>query len=84
MCYFVKLIVHNFTKIDKHVLLQLNFSCFIYLHSRSVNNTHVSDEVLTIFADNHKLTFPKLLVIRNLIVVCLTLSNFEHSLITFE
>ena len=34
-----------------------------------MDNTHVSDEILAILADNHKLRLPKFLVIRDNVVV---------------
>jgi hypothetical protein len=49
-----------------------------------VNDTHVSNEVLSIFADNHELTFPELLVIRDLIVVGFSLSDFVDTCVTIE
>ena len=42
--------------------------------------TKISDVIFAILAYNHKLGFPEFLVVRNLIVVGFTLTNFEHSL----
>jgi hypothetical protein len=47
-----------------------------------MHDTHISDVILPIFADNHKLTFPELLVIRDLIVASLTFAHFKDSRIT--
>jgi hypothetical protein len=49
-----------------------------------VDNTHISDEITAIFAHNHELTFPKLLVIGDLVVVGFTFTYFENTLISFE
>ena len=82
--HFVKLVVHDLTKVDEHILLQLDLSAFVDLDTRSVDNTHVSDEVTSVLADNHELTFPKLLVVGNLVVVRFTLTDLEDTGVSLE
>ena len=77
---FVEVIVYDLTQVDEGVILDLNRSIHIHLYARGVNNTEISNIIFSILADNHKLGFPKFLVVRNLIVVGFTLTNFEHSL----
>ena len=55
MSDFIKLVMDNFTEVDKHILLKLNLSVFVDLDATGVNDSHVSDEVSSIFADNHEL-----------------------------
>jgi hypothetical protein len=45
-----------------------------------VNDAEISDEILSVFLDNHKLAFPELLVVGDLVVVGLTFSNLEDTL----
>ena len=84
MSDFIKLVMDNFTEVDKHILLKLDLSVFVYLDATGVNDSHVSDEVSSIFADNHELTFPKLFVVRDLVVVRFTFSDLEDTLVSFE
>jgi hypothetical protein len=76
----VEVVVHNFTKIDQRVLLNLNFSLLVDLNSRGVHDTQVTDEVLAVLADDHELAFPQLLVVRDLVVVGLTFADLENAL----
>lgn len=84
MSDLIKLVVDYFTKINEHVLLELDFSVLVDLDTTSVNDTHVTDEVPSIFADDHELTLPELLVIGDLVVVAFTLSYLEDSRVSFE
>lgn len=45
-----------------------------------MNDAEISDEILSVFLDNHKLAFPELLVVGDLVVVGLTFSNLEDTL----
>ena len=49
-----------------------------------MNETQISDVVLTTLVNDHELCFPQLFIIWNLIVIGFTLSNFENSSITLE
>ena len=82
--YFVKVVVNNFSEVDQHILLNLNFRRFIDLYSRSVNNTKITDEISTILAHNHELGLPKFFVIWNLVVISITFSNFENSKVSIK
>lgn len=84
MSDLIELVVDHFTKINEHVLLELDFSVLVDLDATSVNDTHITDEVSSIFADDHELTFPELFVVGDLVVVTFTLSYLEDSRVTFE
>lgn len=84
MSDFVKVIVNDFSKINQHVLLDLNFSAFVNLYSRSMNNTQITDEVFSILSNNHKLWFPEFFVIWDLVVISITFSNFENSKVSIK
>ena len=79
MSHFVEMIVNNFTKINQHVLLYLNFSVFVDLYSWCVNDSKITDEIFTIFGNNHKLRLPKFFVIGDLVVICITFTNLENA-----
>lgn len=81
---FVKMVVDNFSKINNTTFLYLNLSSFIKLDPGCMDEPQISYEILTFNIHNHKLSFPKLFVVRNLIVVCFTLSHFENSSVTFK
>ena len=49
-----------------------------------MDNTHVSDEIFAILANNHKLRLPKFLVIRDNVVVRLSFTDLVHSLGTID
>ncbi len=55
---FVEVVVHDLTQVDQHVLLDLHFGVFLDLDARCVHNAQISDVVLTVFANNHKLGLP--------------------------
>lgn len=84
MSDLVKLVVNNLPEINKHVLLELDFGVFVDLNATGVYDTHIADEVSSIFADNHELTFPELFVVGDLVVVGLTFSDLEDTLVTFK
>lgn len=78
--HLVEVVVHDFAQIDQRVLLNLNFSLLVYLNARSMHDTKITYVVTAILANDHQLAFPQFLVVRNLVVVCLTLTDLEHSL----
>jgi hypothetical protein len=49
-----------------------------------VDDSHITDEISSVLANNHELTFPKLLVVGDLVMVTFTFSNLEDSLVSFE
>jgi hypothetical protein len=49
-----------------------------------VDDSHITDEISSVLAHNHELTFPKLLVVGDLVMVTFTFSNLEDSLVSFE
>jgi hypothetical protein len=80
----VKVIVHNLSKVDDTALLNLHFTPLIQLNSGSVNKAQVSDKVLSVDCHDHKLGFPKLFVVWNLVVIGLTFSDLEASSVSFK
>jgi len=82
--HFVKVVMNNFAKINQSVLLDLNLSVHVNLDTRGVDNTEITDEVFAVLADNHELRLPQLLVVRDLVVVGLTFSNFEDTLSSID
>ena len=81
---FVKVIVNNFSKINDRSFLNLNFAFGVKLDSGVVNEAHISKIELTFNRTNHKLCFPKFLVIWNMEMRCFTFSNFVDSSISFN
>ena len=45
-----------------------------------MNDAEISDEILSVFLDNHELAFPELLVVGDLVVVGLTFTDLEDTL----
>ena len=84
MSYFVKVIMHNFTQVYKSSLLDLNLDVHIDLYSWSVDYTQISNVILVTFLDYHELALPKFLVISDLVVVTITLTNFKESFISIN
>ena len=84
MSDLIKLIMDNLTKIDEHVLLELDLRVFVDLNATSVNDTHITDEISSVFADNHELTFPQFFVVGDLVVVRFTFSDLEDTLVAFK
>lgn len=80
----VKVVVDNLTKIDDAAFLDLNFRSFVKLHSRGMDESKISDVILTVNVDDHELSLPKLFVVGDLVVVGLTLSNFENGSVSLE
>lgn len=80
----VKVVVNDLSEIDDTSFLNLNFRSFVKLHSGSMDETEISDVVLSTNIDDHELSFPKLLVVWNLVVVGLTFANFENTSVTLE
>lgn len=78
--HLVEVVMNDFTKINQSVLLDLNLSVHVNLNTRGVDNTEITDEVFAVFADNHELRLPQLLVVGDLVVVGLTFTNFEDTL----
>jgi len=81
---FVEVIVNNFSKIDDGSFLNLNFAFGVELDSGVVNEAHISEIELSINRTNHKLCFPKLLVIWNMEVRGLTFANFVNGSVSFN
>lgn len=75
--HFIKMVMDLFTKIDDGVLLYLYGSVCIQFYAGVVHNTQITDVILTFFTDNHQLRLPKFLIIRDLVVVSFTLTNFK-------
>jgi len=90
LCWFlqvnslVEVVMDNFTKINQAALLDLNFAFGVKLDSGVVNEAHISKIELTFNRTNHKLCFPKFLVIWNMEMRCFTFSNFVNSSISFN
>jgi hypothetical protein len=53
--YFVEVVVDNLAQVDKHVLLNLNFSVLVNLYPGGVDDTQITNEVLSVLAHNHEL-----------------------------
>jgi hypothetical protein len=81
---FIEVVVYNLTKIHEGIFLNLNFSGLVDLDSGGMNNTQITDKVLSILANNHKLGLPKLFVVGDLVVVGLTLTDLEDTHVTIE
>jgi len=84
MNYFIKMVMNDLTKINNGSFLDLNFTFVIQLDSSVVNETQVSEIKLSVDRNNHELCFPKLLVIRNVVMTGFTLSNLIDSSISFN
>lgn len=80
----VKVVVDNLSKIDDAAFLDLNFRSFVQLYSRGMDESKISDVILTVNVDDHELSLPKLFVVGDLVVVGLTLSNFENGSVSLE
>ncbi len=76
----IEVVVDNFTKINKSILLNLNLSVHIDLYTGGVHNTEITNEVFAILANDHQLGLPELLIIGDLVVVSLAFSNLEDTL----
>lgn len=79
MRHLVEMVVDDLAKINQGVLLDLNLRLHVDLDARSVHNAKISDVVLAALADDHELRLPQLLVVGDLVVVVLTLSDLEYS-----
>jgi len=79
VCNLIEMIMDYFTKINERILLDLNAGVHIHLYARGMHNTKITYVVLSILADDHELRFPKLLVVRDLIVIGFTFTNFEDT-----
>ncbi len=75
----VEVVVDYFAKIDEHVLLDLNLRALVNLDSRGVDDSEVANVILSVLANDHQLGLPQFLVVRDLVVVGVTLSNFEYA-----
>jgi hypothetical protein len=78
------MVVDNLTKIYEHVLLDLYLGVLVNLDPGCVDNAQVSHVVLAIFANDHELRLPELLVVRDLVVVRVTFTDLENALTTFK
>ena len=81
---FVEVVVNNFSKIHDRSFLDLNFAFGVELNSGVMNEAHISKVELSFNRTNHKLCFPKLLVIWNMEMRCFTFTNFVDSSISFN
>jgi hypothetical protein len=81
---FIKVIVNNFSKINNGPFLNLNFTFGVKLDSGVVNEAHISKIELTFNRTNHKLCFPKFLVIWNMEMRSFTFTNLVNSSISFN
>jgi len=79
MSDLVEVVMNYFSKIDEHVLLNLNLSVLVDFDPRGVNDAKIANEVFSVLADDHQLRLPKFLVIWNLVVVGVSLPNFEYT-----
>lgn len=84
MSNLVEVVVDNLTEINKSILLDLNLSVHVDLYTGGVHNTEITNEVLTILANDHQLRLPELLIIGDLVVVSLAFSNLEDTLSAIE
>lgn len=80
----VKVVVDNLSEIDEGSLLDLDFTLLVSLDSGSVNNSQISQEVLSVLLDDHELTLPELLVVWNLEVASFSLSDLEDGFVSLE
>lgn len=79
----VKLVVYHLSKINNRPLLNLYFTLSIQLQSCCMDKAHISNVELTTNCNNHKLSFPELLIIRDVVVTSLAFTDFEDGSITF-
>jgi len=84
MSNFIKVVVHNFTKVDESVLLDLHFSSLVDLDAGSVDDTQVTHVVFAVLANNHQLRFPKFLIVGDLVLICFTFSDFIKTIVAIE
>jgi len=82
--HLVKVVVDDLTQVDQGILLDLDVGILVNLYTRGVHNTEITDVVLAIFADNHELRLPELLVVGDLVVVGLAFTDLENTLSTVD
>ena len=76
--------MNDFSNVDNAALLDLSFRSQVKLDSGGVDISEISDVVLAIQDNNYELGIHQFLVVRNLVMVWLTFSNFENSSISLE
>ena len=76
--------MNNLSNVDDAALLDLSFRSQVKLDSGCVDVAEISDVVLAIQDDNDELGIHQLFVVRNLVMVWLTFSNFENSSVSLE
>lgn len=80
----VEVIVHDLAKIDYAALLDLNLAALVKLNARCVHKAEITDVVLTVLVDDHELSLPQLLVIGDLVMVLLALTNLKDATVTLK
>jgi len=78
--HLVEVVVHDLAEVDEGVLLDLQLSVHVHLYPGGVDHAEITDEVLAILAHDHKLRLPQFLVVRDLVVIGLALTDFEDTL----
>ena len=82
--HLVELVVDNLSEVDDGTLLELHLALGVELQSGGVNEAVVTDVVSTVDLANHELGLPKLLVIWNVKVTGLSLTDLVHGAITLN
>jgi hypothetical protein len=80
----LKLKVHSSAKVNNHSLLKPCSIRLINPYVRIVDQTLVSNEVSAVFEYYDQLSFNRSKFLRELIVITVTMSNFENTLISVE
>ena len=76
--------MNDLSNVDNAALLDLSFRSQVKLDSGGVDVAKISDVVLAIQDDNYELWIHQFLVVRNLVMIWLTFSNFENSSVSLE
>ena len=84
MGQLVKMVVDDLADVNDRSLLKLRLSLDVKLDSCGVHVSQVPDVVLSINYNNKKLRVHQLLVVWNLVVILLTLTDFEHGSVSLE
>ena len=84
MEHLIKVIVNNLTKINNGSLLELDLASSVELQSCGVDKSKISDVELSIDGADHELGLPELLVVWNMEVTGLSLSNLVNSSVSLD
>ena len=84
MRHLIEVIVNDFTQINEGILLDLDVGVHVDLYTRGVDDAKITDVVLAVLADDHELRLPELLVVGDLVVVGLALTDLEDTLGTVD